>query len=197
MCIARAYNLLERPMIFCHPGITRKAKMKTRFFGVLAMLCVLLAVSASRAEGDDTGKKSRNYGSIIDLHYIYFILSHVQDLSLTNDQETKLKALRADMEKEIDAMLEDPDYQALQKKMQDARKAKNTDEANNVLQQIKDLRAKKAPTATQAGKLITSTLTKEQNSKLSELLRAQREKGQTGAETKPADPAQTQPAAGK
>ena len=171
--------------------------MKTRFFGVLGMLCVLLAVSAARAEGDATTQKTRNYGSIIDLHYIYFILSHVQDLSLTNDQETKLKALRADMEKEIDALVEDPEYQALQKKMQDARKANNTDEANNVLQQIKDFRAKKAPTATQAAKLITTTLTKEQNSKLGELLRAQREKGQRDAETKPADPAQTQPAAGK
>ena len=94
--------------------------MKTRFFGVLGMLCVLLAVSAARAEGDATTQKTRNYGSIIDLHYIYFILSHVQDLSLTNDQETKLKALRADMEKEIDALVEDPEKGAVAKKKLDA-----------------------------------------------------------------------------
>ena len=80
--------------------------------------------------------------------------------------------------------------------MQEAKKANNADEANNVLQQIKDLRAKKAPTATQAAKFITFTLTKEQNSKLGELLRAE-QKGQGNAETKPADSAKTQPAAVK
>ena len=67
-------------------------------------------------EGEATTQKTRNYSSIIDLHHIYFILSHVQELSLTDDQETKLKALRVDMEKEIDALVDDPEYQALPEK---------------------------------------------------------------------------------
>ena len=160
--------------------------MKTGCFVMLAVLCVLPGVPSARAEGDDAGKKTRNYGSIMDLHYIYFILSHVQDLSLTNDQETKLKGLRAEMEKEIDALVEDTEYQALQKKIQEARKAKNDDAVKSLLQQLNDLRAKKAPTASQAGKLIPAILTKEQNSKLRELLHAQQEKGQGDSEKKAA-----------
>jgi hypothetical protein len=169
--------------------------MNTRLFCVLAIVCTLLTAVASGAEGDETAKKGRNYGSIIDLHYIYFINTHVQELSLTPDQEVKLKALQLEMEKQIDAMVDDPEYQALQKKMKEANKAKNTDDAKNVLQQIKDFRAKKAPTATQASNFILAILTKEQNIMLSELLRAQREKGanHTNAATKPAKTAPSPP----
>jgi hypothetical protein len=167
--------------------------MNTRFFCALAIGCALLAVSVARAEGDGNSKKGRNYGSIIDLHYIYFIIAHPQELALTPEQEAKLKALRVEMEKQIDAMVDDPAYQGLQKKMQEARKAKHTDEEKNLLQQIKDFRAKKAPTANQASKYILPILTKEQNSKLSDLLRAKREKekGQSDDRKKPADPARS------
>jgi Spy/CpxP family protein refolding chaperone len=176
--------------------------MKTRFFCALYIVCVLLMVSVAGAEGeehgkDDHAKKTRNYASIMDLHYIYFINTHVQDLSLTSDQETKLKTLQADMEKEIDAMVEDPEYQSLQKKMQEAKKAKNEDEAKNVLQQIKDFRASKAPTANQASKLILAILTKEQNTKLSELLRAQREKGKGDGHAGASPPDGEKPTDGK
>jgi Spy/CpxP family protein refolding chaperone len=174
---------------------TERTEMNARLFCVLAIVCALLTVAASGAAGDETAKKGRNYGSIIDLHYIYFINTHVQELSLTPEQEAKLKALQVEMEKQIDAMVDDPEYQSLQKKMQEANKAKNTDEAKNVLQQIKDFRAQKAPTATQASKFILAILTKEQNSKLGELLRAQREKSpdHPDATTKPAATAPSSP----
>jgi Spy/CpxP family protein refolding chaperone len=165
--------------------------MNTRCFCALAIGCALLPACVVGAEGDDHSKKGRNYGSIMDLHYIYFIMAHPQELSLTPDQETKLKALQVEMEKQIDAMVDDPEYQRLQKKMQEARKAKDADEEKNVLQQIKDFRAKKSPTANQASKYILAILTKEQNSKLSDLLRAKREKdkGQSDDGKKPSEPA--------
>jgi hypothetical protein len=170
-----------------------ETEMNRRFFCALAIGCALLAVPVAGAKGADNSTKGRNYGSIMDLHYIYFITAHPQELSLTPDQEAKLKALQVEMEKQIDGMVEDAEYQRLQKKMQEARKAKDADEEKNVLQQIKDFRAKKAPTANQASKHILSILTKEQNSKLGELLRAKREKdkGQNDASKKPGDAAKS------
>ena len=150
--------------------------MNTRCFCMLAIVCALVAVSVAGAEGDDNSKGGHRGPPPggRDAAVVDFILAHAQDLTITPDQKTKLESLQADIKKQLETLTADPAYQDLQKKMQDARQAKNSDDMKNVGKQIKELTAKNAPSVDQARKLAEAILTPDQVTKLAELLKAAR-----------------------